>query len=137
MYGILIRNAPHTQALGVNNSSLKDVTYKNSCTKPYKEATIDNLVTGGLQSNSSHNFMDSIGIGILPLINQDSTLEDSLLNILVETSINLECVSRRKNLLMSAFDYPQPNTNYTGLSIDKYRWKVKYTIHGAPSMEAS
>lgn len=57
--------------------------------------------------------------------------------ILVETSINLECVSRGTNLLMNAFDYPQPNTNYTGLSIDKYRWKDKYTIHGAPSMKTS
>lgn len=131
----MLRNATYMQALDVGNGKLKDLPYVKGQTKEYATATVDNITIGGIGSNAPKQFMGSVGIGIIPLINQDGSLEDSVLNILVETSIDLECLSHGTNLLMSKFDKPQPNTNYAGLSVDKYKWTNKYTVTGAPSME--
>lgn len=132
---MMLRNATYMQSLNTSNSRLKNLEYVKGLTKDYESATIDNMTIGGMGSNAPKNFMGSIGIGIIPLINKDGSLEDSLLNILVETSIDLECISHGTNLLMSKFEKAQPNTNYAGLSVDKYKWKNKYIVTGAPAME--
>lgn len=133
--GKIFRNATYKQLLDTGNARLTDIPYAKTASKPYNEATVDNNTIGGLMANTGTNFMGSIGIGIIPLLNADGTLEDAVLNILVETSINIECASHGTNLLMSNYDKPQPNTNRAGLSIDKLKWGNKYTIGGHPSME--
>lgn len=131
----ILRNTPYMQVLDIGNGRLSEATYTKGNTKPYEQATVDNMTIGGMMTNAPHDFMGSLGIGIIPLLNQDGTLEDALLNILVETSIDLECISHGTNLLMSKYDSPQPNTNYAGLSVDRYKWNSKYTVTGAPAME--
>lgn len=131
----MLRNSPFTGSLNVESARIANTGYRRGTTKPYAEATIDNMPIGGLFSNAPKNFMGSVGLGIIPLINQDGTLEDSLLNILVETSIDLECVSHGTNLLMKQHSRPQPNTNYAGLPVDRLKWTNKYTVTGAPAME--
>lgn len=131
----ILRKNTYMQVLDVGNQKLKDTVYTKKMTKKYAEATVDNNTIGGLMGTGGSGFMGSVGIGIIPLLNADGTLEDAVLNILVETSINLECISHGTNLLMSDSGAPQPNTNYAGLSVDKYKWANKYTIGGQPSME--
>lgn len=132
---MILRNTTYQQVLNTGSGSLKDAKYVKNKTKDYETATIDNNTIGGLMRNAGTNFMGSVGIGIIPLLNVDGTLEDAVLNILVETSINLECLSHGTNLLMSSYGRPQPNTLYSGLSVDKYKWANKYTVAGQPAME--
>lgn len=132
----VLRNNAYVQKLQIDSGAIGSVGNRKGTTKEYSRATVDNLTLEGMFTHAPKNLMGSIGIGIIPLINQDGTLEDSLLNILVETSINLECISHGTNLLMSKLDNKaQPNTNYVGLSVDGFRWNNKYTVTGAPAME--
>lgn len=113
----------------------KGISLTPSLTKPYESATVDNIVIGSnIFTNANMDFMPSIGIGIVPLLNADGSLEKSVLNIMVETFINLECISHGTNLLMAKAGGPQPNTNFMKMSVNK-KWSDKYTIQGAPVME--
>lgn len=131
----IMRNEAPSNLINLQNVGLRNLGYIKSQTKPYESATVDNLTIGGLYQNAQKNFMGSVGVGIIPLLNKDGSLEDSVLNIMVETYIDLECISHGTNLLMGKYDKPQPNTLYTGLAIDKLKWSNKYTAAGAPAVE--
>lgn len=131
----VIRLSPHPQHLNVASGNMVDIGMKTKFTKPYKNATVDNVCIGeNMFSNTTPGFMSSLGVGIVPLLNADGSLEKAILNIMVETYINLECISHGTNLLMAAYGRPQPNTNYMKLAIDK-AWTDTYTVQGAPVME--
>lgn len=131
----IFRNTTYKCLLDTGNVRLTDIPFVKITSKPYNEVTINNNTIGGLMTNAGTDFMGSVGIGIIPLLNADGTLEDSVLNILVETSISIQCASHGTNLLMSNYDRPQPNTNCAGLSIEKLKWGNKYTVGGHPAME--
>lgn len=132
---IVMRNTATPQVFNTQNNTARSVSFTKANTKSYENATVDNIFIGKLFTNASKNFMGSVGVGIIPLLNKDSSLEDAILNIMIETVIDLECVSHGTNLLMSKFDKPQPNTLFSGLAVDKYKWNNKYTITGAPAVE--
>lgn len=131
----ILRNTQQMKLQNIQNNSIRNLSYSRIATKAYSTATVDNLTMGGLVTNPPKDFMGSLGIGIIPLLNKDGSLEDAILNILVETSIDLECVSHGTNLLMSNHNKPQPNTNYAALGVDKYHWTNRYTVAGTPTME--
>lgn len=131
---ITIRMAGNPQTLSMDGTTNK-INVKPYHTKEYETATVDNLQIGrDMYSNAPGGFMTSLGVGIVPLLNADGSLEKSILNIMVETFINLECISHGTNLLMADNNRPQPNTNFVKMSIGK-KWKDKYTLQGAPVME--
>ncbi|CAG5006073.1 unnamed protein product [Parnassius apollo] len=121
--------------LHTGNAGVKTVSCLKTNTKKYEEATVDNLTIGRLYTNAQKDFMGSIRVGIIPLLNKDESLEHAILNIMVETNIEIECISHGKNLLMGKYSKAQPNTLFSGLAIDNYKWKNKYTIAGAPAVE--
>lgn len=131
----IIRNEAPSNILKTSTAQLENLTYVKSKTQKYEEATIDNLTLGGLYRNAQKNFMGSVGVGIVPLLNKDGSLEDAILNIMVETCIEIEAISHGTNLLMGKWKGVQPNTLFTGLAIDKYKWNNKYTVAGAPAVE--
>lgn len=129
---IRMENNPISMATSGQTSA---ISLRTSLTKSYDNATVDNIVIGNnLFTNAKAGFMPSIGVGIIPLLNADGSLEKSVLNIMVETFINLECVSHGTNLLMANAGGAQPNTNFMKMAVDK-KWTDKYTIQGAPVME--
>lgn len=131
----VIRNADNPHTLNVSTGGLGNTTLKTSLTKKYDTATVDNINIGpNMFTGASQGFMPSIGVGIVPLLNADGSLEKAILNIMVETYINLESISHGTNLLMAGYDKPQPNTNYMKMSIDK-KWAGGYTLAGAPVIE--
>lgn len=132
---MIIRNTPHPTLMQTSNAAKRECSYVKHNTKPYDSATIDNLTMGGLYRNAGKDFIGSVGVGIIPLLNKDGSLEDAILNIMVETCIQLECTSHGTNLLMGKYDKPQPNTLFSSLSVDKIKWNSKYTIAGAPAVE--
>lgn len=132
---LILRNEPASNILRVKDNAQTNMTYVKSKTNQYNNATVDNITIGGLFQNASKNFMGSVGVGIIPLLNKDESLEDAILNIMVETFIEIECISHGTNLLMSKFDKPQPNTLFTNLAVDKYKFSNKYTLAGAPAVE--
>lgn len=74
--------------------------------------------------------MSSVGADIIPLINEDRGLDESLLNI------GRECVYHGTNPLVSKTKKAQPNTNYVGLSVDsRCNWSNRYKVAGTPAME--
>lgn len=132
----VIRNAHCPHMLNTYSGALSNTDLKAKHTKPYAKATVDNFNIGPdiFTSASQGLFMHSIGVGIIPLLNADASLEKAILNIMVETWINLECISHGTNLLMANENKPQPNTNFVKMSIDK-KWSDAYTIAGAPMIE--
>lgn len=133
--GSILRNCPPSNFMNVESASVSNQGYVRSTTKPYEKATIDNMTIGTIGSNAPKSFLGSLGVGIIPLLNKDGTLEDALLNLLIETFIDLECVSHGTNLLMSKHTIPQPNTNMASLSVNKHTWSNEYSISGIPLME--
>lgn len=131
----IIRNEAPSNLVNVERTNLANIGYVKKKTKDYSNATVDNLTIGGLYSNAPKEFMGSVGVGIIPLLNKDESLEEAILNIMVETKIQLECISHGTNLLMAKYGEPQPNTLYSGLAIDKYKWNNQYTVAGAPAVE--
>uniref|UniRef100_A0A2A4J3C3 Phospholipase A2-like domain-containing protein n=1 Tax=Heliothis virescens TaxID=7102 RepID=A0A2A4J3C3_HELVI len=132
----IIRNTTRSNILNTTSAKMSDTGYVKSKTKGYGEATIDNITIGGLYKNAQKDFMGSVGVGIVPLLNKDGSLEDAILNIMVETCIELECISHGTNLLMGKHGGIQPNTLFAGLAIDKYKWNNRYTIAGTPAVDA-
>lgn len=131
----VIRNSNAPLLLDVNSAATQTISLKTKQTKEYEKATIDNVNIGqDLFSNASQGFQHSLGVGIVPLLNADGSLEKAILNIMVETYINLEAISHGTNLLMGTMSAPQPNTNYVKMAIDK-KWTNKYTLAGTPVME--
>lgn len=131
---VILRNENQPLAMNVSSNAMASIPYVNHKTKEYATATVDNNTIGGLYTNANKSFMGSVGIGIVPLLNKDETLEDAVLNIMVETFIELECVSHGTNLLMTKHDPPQPNNQFASLAIDKYKWNNTYTIAGAAAV---
>lgn len=131
----ILRDMGAPQLISASSGGLRSATYVRHRTKKYEEATIDNLTIGGLFANAQKEFAGSLGVGIVPLLNKDGSLEDAILNIMVETYIQLECTSHGTNLLMGKYNKPQPNTLFAGLSVDRYRWNSKYAMTGAPAVE--
>lgn len=131
----VLRNASVPLTMDVNSTSTGGNSMQRTITKKYDKATVDNIGIGSnLFSNATPGFMPSIGVGIVPLLNADGSLEKAILNIMVETYINLECISHGTNLLMANMNQPQPNTNYVKAGIDK-NWAGKYTLAGTPVIE--
>lgn len=131
----IIRNEGPSNLLNTTSAGIKNIGFVKSKTKPYTEATIDNITIGRLFKNAPKDFMGSVGVGIIPLLNKDGSLEDAILNIMVETCIEIECISHGTNLLMGKYGGIQPNTLFAGLAIDKYKWNNRYTIAGTPAVE--
>ncbi|CAK1591710.1 unnamed protein product [Parnassius mnemosyne] len=132
----IIRNEPMSIIVNTGNTAVRSVTCVKSNTKIYNEATVDNITIRRLYTNAQQYFMGSIGVGIIQLLNKDGSLEDVILNIIVETTIDIECISHGTNLLMGKYSRVQPNTLFTGLAIDKYNWNNRYTVAGAPVVDA-
>lgn len=123
-------------ACTLQNNKMTKVGYVSNNTKNYNNATVDNITITGLYQNTPEmGFMGSLGVGIIPLLNKDGTLEDAILNIMVETNIEIECISHGTNLLMGKYGGAQPNTLFSGLAIDRIKWNNKYTMAGAPAVE--
>lgn len=131
----IIRNESPSNLLNTTTAKLTNLSYVKNKTKGYSEATVDNITIGGLFKNAPKNFMGSVGVGIIPLLNKDASLEEAILNIMVETFIEIECISHGTNLLMGKYGGAQPNTLFAGLAIDKYKWNNKYTIAATPAVE--
>lgn len=132
----VMRNATSANVMNVDNRNITNLNYKSGKTSEYDHATIDNTNIGSLRGNPGTNFMGSVGVGIIPLLNPDGNIEDALLNIMVETYIDVECASHGTNLLMSEYNKPQPNTMCTGVALSrKAIWEGQYTVAGHAAMK--
>lgn len=98
----------------------------------YPEHTIDNFRFNGMSTNSPTGFINTVGIGILPLLNNDGNLEDSVFNFLIETSIVLEGHSHGTNLLMGPSNHPQPNSSAVKLTAAKRKFFDAFGVNGLP-----
>lgn len=130
----VIRTQAQSSQMAISTGQMETIHFKPSITKKYKNATVDNINIGDIFGSAQQGFMPSLGVGIVPLLNADASLEKSILNIMVETFINLECTSHGTNLLMAANNKPQPNTNYMRMAVDK-TWANTYTLAGAAQIE--
>lgn len=99
----------------------------------YTTVTIDNIMFNSHDNNSGGGFAHSIGIGIVPLLNLDSNIENAILNFIVETRIIIEGTSHGTNLLMGkSINYPQPNIYDVGLISHKRKFTNAFGICGKP-----
>lgn len=98
----------------------------------YQEATIDNITYCSLGGTPGENVAHSIGVGVVPLLHADNSLEKSLCGLLVETFIEIEAMSHGTNILMTNNHYPQPNTYDVSLLATKRTWKGAFGVAGKP-----
>lgn len=98
----------------------------------YENLTIDNLIFSKLDSNNPGSIGHSIGIGVVPLLNNDGKIENSVFNFLVETHIEIETESFGTNLLMGESDFPQPNAHAVGLITGKRKFHNAFGVLGKP-----
>jgi hypothetical protein len=98
----------------------------------YEDALIDNIRFAGLDSNPSSHIGHSLGIGIVPLLHKDGKLEEALLDLLIETNIEIEAYSMGTNLLYKKCVGPQPNTYAVGLYSYERDWHDAYGAGGKP-----
>jgi len=90
-----------------------------------------------MEGNPQSSCLHSLGIGIVPLMNKDESLENSVLNIMVETEIILEGESHGTNVLMHESGYAQPNTYKVGLKSYKRSFLNAFGVDGRPLLDAS
>lgn len=98
----------------------------------YEEATIDNITYLSMNGSPGEQMAHSIGIGVVPLLNIDNTLEKSVFGVMIETFIEIEGLSHGTNVLMTHNIYPQPNTYHVGLQAVKRSWKGAFGVGGKP-----
>jgi len=102
----------------------------------YETATIDNIVYCGMNNNPSEHMLHSLGVGIIPLLNEDETIEKAVFNFMVETEIIIETESHGTNALMNDSHYPQPNTHKVGLLAPKRIFINAFGVNGLPLVSA-
>lgn len=133
---IRAHDTPHE--LDTDTGEIREVKVarlKTENKQSYETATIDNILFGGLESNSPAHIGGSIGLGILPLLNNDETIEDAVFNVLVETHITISGTSHGTNVLMKNNTFAQPNTHAIGLLNHRKKWGNAYGIAERPIYE--
>lgn len=98
----------------------------------YHEATVDNITYCSLGGTPGEQVGHSLGMGVVPLLNADNTLEKSVFGLMVETYIEIEAMSHGTNILMVNNNYPQPNTYHVSLLATKRTWKGAFGVAGKP-----
>ncbi|KAL4710079.1 hypothetical protein ACJJTC_016481 [Scirpophaga incertulas] len=88
----------------------------------YEHATIDNYLYNNIQNTPGLSYTPPVGIGILPLLSSDGNHENSILNIMVEVGITLECMSHGQNVLYTAMRNPQPNPFVMGYQMKDHQF---------------
>lgn len=126
--------------LRLDTGTTSDITMNrnaSSWSQPYMSATIENNIFGhSMTSNLGSNMCmnGSLGIGILPLMNNDEGLEDSVLNFLLETHIQGEAYCHGTNILMANLkNITQPNTNSVS-NMCKVKWDDGFGVNQTPTM---
>ncbi|KAL4713395.1 hypothetical protein ACJJTC_010380 [Scirpophaga incertulas] len=103
IHNVLLRNGEqmaceHITAEPVNghwNIAFAQLGWKHITAEPvkYEFATIDNYLYNNIQNTPGLSYTPPVGIGILPLLSSDGNHENSILNIMVEVGITVECMS--------------------------------------------
>ncbi|KAL4720865.1 hypothetical protein ACJJTC_016546 [Scirpophaga incertulas] len=103
IHNVLLRNGEqmaceHITAEPVNghwNIAFAQLGWKHITAEPvkYEFATIDNYLYNNIQNTPGLSYTPPVGIGILPLLSSDGNYENSILNIMVEVGITVECMS--------------------------------------------
>lgn len=88
----------------------------------YEFATIDNYLYSNMLNVPKIDYTPPIGIGILPLLSSDGNHENSILNIMVETGIEIEALSHGQNILYTAMRNPQPNPLVMGYRMSDHKF---------------
>lgn len=87
----------------------------------YEFATVDNYLYSNILNVPALEFTRPIGIGIIPLLSSDGAHENSILNIMVETGIEVEAMSHGQNILYTAMRNPQPNPLVMGYRMSDHK----------------
>lgn len=123
-YDVNMRNGTMAEAWITRIHQMYDHKYEN--------LTIDNLMFSNIDNNCSGSMGSTVGIGVVPLLNNDGKIENSVFNFMVETYIEIEGQSFGTNLLMSPSDFPQPNTYAVGLITGKRKFHNAFGVAGKP-----
>lgn len=133
MEGVQMRNAGPPHQVEPMAGAIREVNLTRTgvlTQSPYEDTTVDNIAHCSLMGMPGESFMPSVGVGIIPLLNQDESLENAVFNFLVETNIVIEGSSFGTNVLMSANPYPQPNTFSVGFRALKRKFQNMYGVAG-------
>lgn len=110
----------------IHNVVLRDGTQTAVAHEPanavkYENATVDNYLFSNILNVPELEFAPALGIGIIPLLSSDGNHENSILNIMVETCIEIEAMSHGQNILYTAMRNPQPNPLVMGYRMSDHK----------------
>lgn len=112
MYNVVLRTGEQTA-----------VFHKPSQPIKYEFATVDNFLYNNWNDNPNLHFITPVGVGIIPLLSKDGNHENSILNIIVQTSITIEAKSHGGNILYTAMRNPQPNPTVMGYMVADHQFQ--------------
>jgi hypothetical protein len=133
--GIQPRNAPPPVQIHSHSGIMREyrMSRPGEMYMPtYEETLIDNIRWSSLNDNPGTSILHSLGLGILPLLNEDETIEKSVFNFILETRITITARTHGTNTLMSSSSSAQPNTYKTGLLAQKRVWQNAFGVAGMP-----
>lgn len=111
LHNVVLRDGTQT---AVEHTAAKALAYEN--------ATVDNYLYNNWTTEPELHFIPNVGIGILPLLSSDGNHEKSILNIMVELSIEIEAMSHGQNILYSSVRNPQPNPLVMGYRVKDHKF---------------
>lgn len=111
----------------IHNVVLRDGTQtavEHTAAEPvkYEYATVDNYLYSNIVNVPQLSFTPPVGIGILPLLSSDGNHENSILNIMIETGIEIEAYSHGGNILYTAMRNTQPNPLVMGYRMNDHKY---------------